>query len=371
MSIAALLDVLVEKEESKVDNFLGSIYPLMWSPSTPDFSLKKRQSTTDKGCENWTRNVFNEHNLDMLVTISSFLTAEEMHTFRLINRFTKHVFTVMAGDWSCFWKRELMRQFGTVLPYNDDVQSSFIVKYLTYHQRVLETEYKHFMSAERFYICFHEYCTVNQNPGIIGLVCDIGYVDDPIVAAVLSRKRYMTMLTVLTEHEKDVHKFKKTLTTTHESAVSRIRSFLPVMSAKGIVVDSDLERVIGSSPDTFRDVDGFIGYAVQLIKLRKEHEYMRYSVFWGLFRDLMVFETREKAERYGTTLTLWEYQKFWFTCLDDYSLEELDNTYPRFRSLKHNDRESYVTQPPKETKRFLERRIAGARYSHSIAKYTY
>ena len=379
MSIASLLDLLVQKEESKkTDSFLSSLNPLSWSSSS---TVPNSVATGKKIAQvkHKSQNAFNDQNLDMVVTIASFLTAKEIHTFRLVDRFTKHVFNIMAGDfklcggWNCFWEREILRQFGAVLPTcsEDMKHMSSIVKYLTYQQRVVESEYKHFMSAENFYICFHEYCTVNKQPGIIGMVCDVGYLEDPVVAAVLSRKRYMTMLTVLTNNECDVHRFKKAMTTSHEAAVSRIRSFLPVMSAKGILVDSDLERVIGSNASSSFDIPGFIGYAVKLIQLRKEHEHMRYSVFWGLFRDLMVFQTRELADRYGATLTLLEHSKFWFTCVDDYTLEELDSTYPRFQSMNYMERDSYVTEPPRVMKRQLERQISGIRYSHSIAKCTY
>lgn len=368
MSIASLLDVLVHNEETHTESLLGSLNRFYWLTPLNNSDEKKVAVVKQKQAK--TTNAFNDEERDIVVNICSFLTAKEIHTFRLLNRFTKQVFTLMAGDWSGFWKREIVRQFGNTLPVCSGIttQMSSIVKYLTYHQRVVESEYKHFMSAESFYTCFHEYSTVNKMTGVTGMVCDVGYLESPVVAAVLSRKRYMTMLTVLTDHESDVHKFKKTLNNTHEYAVSRVRSFLPVFSAQGILVDGDLERVIGC---TTLDAPGFVGYAVKLIMLRKEHEHMRYSVFWGLFRDLMVFETREQALLYGSTLTLFEYSKFWFTCLDDYTLEELDNTYPRFQSMNFKERGCYIKVPPRETKRHLENQIAAIRYSHSIAKCSY
>lgn len=368
MSIASLLDSLVERKEQKEDSFLSSF---LWPPRTNCIQ------PLAKSTKNKVQNAFTERNLDVAVTISSFLTVKEIHEFRVVDRFSKHVFTLMAGDWSCFWKREIRRKFGSTLPVRPTClkDMSAIVQYLTCQQRVVESEYKHFMSAENFYTCFHEYSTLGKQPGIIGMVCDVGYLKDPVVAAVLSRKRYMTMLTVLTETEKDVHKFKKALATSPDtsSVVSRIRSFLPVMSAKGIIVDADLERVI-SAPDVDRSAGhlaGFRGYAVRLINLRPEHEHMRYSVFWGLFRDLMVFDTRAAAEAYGRTLTLLEHTTFWCTCLDDYSPEELDSTYPRFQSGCRRERANYISEPPRETKRQLEREIAAIRYSHSIAKCVY
>lgn len=349
MSIASLLDVLVDKEE-----------PSIFGPFTN--TNKKRPGSS--------KNAFNDGNVDIVVSICEYLNAGEMHVFRLVNRFSKHVFTLMAGEWCHFWMRETKRKFGAYLPVCSKSMEnlSSIVKYVTCQQRLIESEYKHFMSAQCFYTCFYDYCTLSRQPGIIGLVCDIGYVEDPIVAAVLSRKRYMTMLTVLTQHEQDVHRFKKALASTHEQDMRKIRSFLPVMTARGIPVDADLERVVGS---TDFHVPGFIGYAVKLIKLRNEHEFMRYTVFWGLFRDLMVFKTKATAEEYRNTLPFAEQAKFWCTCLDDYTVEELDNTYPRFQSMNFRERYMYIQEPPRQTKGYLEKQIANVRYYHSIVKHTY
>ncbi|CAN0584234.1 unnamed protein product, partial [Laminaria digitata] len=41
---------------------------------------------------------------------------------------------------------------------------------------------------------------------------------------------------------------------------------------------------------------GFLGYAVRLVRLRPEHESLRWTVLFALFKDLAVFETTGQAE---------------------------------------------------------------------------
>ena len=43
--------------------------------------------------------------------------------------------------------------------------------------------------------------------------------------------------------------------------------------------------------------EGFRGYAIDLIDLRPEHQHLRMSVFWALFKDLAVFDDEESAKR--------------------------------------------------------------------------
>lgn len=40
---------------------------------------------------------------------------------------------------------------------------------------------------------------------------------------------------------------------------------------------------------------GFLGYAVRLLRLRPQHESLRWTVLYALFKDLAVFETKEQV----------------------------------------------------------------------------
>jgi hypothetical protein len=82
---------------------------------------------------------------------------------------------------------------------------------------------------------------------------------------------------------------------------SRPLSFLPLdMSFDNIAPGPlDLPLQVGKTV-------GFRGYAIDLIDLRPEHQHLRMSVFWALFKDLAVFDdevgARRAAEMVGSKL---------------------------------------------------------------------
>jgi chromosome segregation ATPase len=267
----------------------------------------------------------------------------------------------MAHNGSSYWNDALISRFGTAKGPNSDQD---IVKYLNAHMKECQNEQLHFKSAEHCYTAFYEYCTLKRGSGIIGLVCDIAWFDDERIARVISKKRYMAMMTVLTEYERDVHRFKKAITDNGRGP----RSFLPVSSAPPPnTIDPDLERV-KSDNITF---PGFIGFAVNMVRLRPEHENLRYSVFWGLFRDLMLFDTLESASEYSRFLTVNELEKFWVVTLDRYSDEELASTYPCMRSRSPRHLTAMYDRTPWQVQAALVTRLHNAQNSYELARYSY
>eukprot|EP00602_Paraphysomonas_sp_CaronLab_P001121 CAMPEP_0185018892 /NCGR_PEP_ID=MMETSP1103-20130426/1568_1 /TAXON_ID=36769 /ORGANISM="Paraphysomonas bandaiensis, Strain Caron Lab Isolate" /LENGTH=366 /DNA_ID=CAMNT_0027548933 /DNA_START=8 /DNA_END=1108 /DNA_ORIENTATION=- len=294
--------------------------------------------------------------IDLASEIASYLNVNELCMFAAVDRFSRDVFRYLASEGSGYWKRALQQHFSG---WSVERQPLSIVSFVSCHLSTLQTELKHIQSAHQCYNALHEYYIRCKGSGVIGLVCDIAWVEDSLLAVVLSRKRYMTMLTVLTERESDVHRFKKTVTS------YGLRSFLPVQVSARIEDDLDLQRIQRND----LTVDGFISWAVNIIQLRKEHEYMRYTVFWGLFRDLMVFKTRADAIRYSTTLSVEEINKFWCVTLEDYTQEVLDTTFPRFSCRK--PRASMYQRSYYDIVKFYEKQINVTTASHVIATYTY
>lgn len=293
--------------------------------------------------------------------ICSFLSPQELSAFGAVSQFTREVFRYMAHDGSQYWSNAMKIRFA---PLSMQGSGQGIVKYLNLHLKNCQSQEQHFKSAEHCYSAFYQYCTRKQGTGIIGLVCDIGWFDDEIIAKVISRKRYMAMLTVLTEHERDVYMFKKAITDDGRGP----RSFLPVSSAPTLnTIDIDLERVKANSII----YPGFIGFAVNMVRLRPEHEYLRYTVFWGLFRDLMIFKTLDSASEYSRFLTVDELEKFWVVTLDRYSDEELNNTYPCMSATTPRDLTEMYRRSPWEVQASLRQKVSNAQLSYEIARYSY
>ena len=68
-------------------------------------------------------------------------------------------------------------------------------------------------------------------------------------------------------------------------------SFLPLDMSFDLIAPGPLKL-----PMTPSNTPGFVGYAIHMISLREEHEHLRMSVIWALFKDLAVFATQSAAE---------------------------------------------------------------------------
>ena len=100
------------------------------------------------------------------------------------------------------------------------------------------------------------------------------------ISKAVSLQRGPALLTVIIKDMSVVENYRNSVSEGQQIPIS----FLPIdatskdeMSASKI---DSLDRNI-TSP-------GFIGYVIDLLKLRKEHEYLRYTVMWTLFTDVMV-----------------------------------------------------------------------------------
>jgi hypothetical protein len=104
-------------------------------------------------------------------------------------------------------------------------------------------------------------------------------------------------------------------------------SFLPYETSQRRPLDMNTLPLSGLSVSELPE--GFIGYAVNLLQLRPEHEYLRFTVFGVIFFNLMVFTTRAAANQYASTVDVQQIQGLWTVALDDYSDAELDAVFPR------------------------------------------
>lgn len=208
-----------------------------------------------------------------------------------------------------------------------------------------QTELRHFQSIQWYYAAIHMYNS-KYTSGVVGLLSDIGWVNDDKLAKILSRKRFMTMHTVITDTMKDVHNFKAiTLRLGHEGP----HSFLP-LEALQHMHPTEYNTIMHNAIEA----PGFINYAVNLIHLRPEHEYLRWTAYYGVFRDLMVFESRRDVINYTATLDAAAATALWVVTLEDYEASVLDDIYPRFST---SPRSCYYNMSMTQTMQRLENRI--------------
>ena len=126
----------------------------------------------------------------------------------------------------------------------------------------------------------------NKGEELIGCIFDLIRIDNPDIARAVSIRRQVAMKTVVVRSGRQFMEFRR------KEQNARPMSFLPLDMAFDSIAPGpeDLPLKIGVH-------DGFRGYAIDLIDLRPEHQYLRMSVCWALFKDLAIFTDLDSARR--------------------------------------------------------------------------
>lgn len=175
----------------------------------------------------------------------------------------------------------------------------------------------------------------SSNGGIVGLVSDLVTISDPIIARALSAKRRAALSTVVVDNDGVLFELRhrdlvrgavnflplSTLHLENTSLVPRVLSASTASPPSAAPPASALVRGRGAGEGGTNGggaggrgegrneerVDllpiapempapaGFVGYAVRLLELRSEHESLRWTVLFTLYKDLVVFETTEQV----------------------------------------------------------------------------
>ena len=164
-----------------------------------------------------------------------------------------------------------------------------------------------------------------SNDGVIGLLSDLVTVPDVRIARALSHKRRAALSTVVVENDDVVFEFRRR--GIHTGPVNflplsmlrleRRTSLTPpllILAGNPAAVaaevagegsingrggggggdEDDGGGLLPLSPESHAPA-GFLGYAVRLLQLRPEHESLRWTVLFAVFKDLVVFETTEQV----------------------------------------------------------------------------
>eukprot|EP00752_Nemacystus_decipiens_P009775 g8730.t1 len=168
-----------------------------------------------------------------------------------------------------------------------------------------------------------------RNDGVIGLLSDLVTVPDVRIARALSHKRRAALSTVVVEDDDIVFDFRRRGIHTGPvnflplsmlrqerrtplapvlmplvlpqaagnpaAAAAELAGERSIQGRDGAGGEDDEAGLLPLSPESPAPA-GFLGYAVRLLRLRPEHESLRWTVLFAVFKDLVVFETTEQAE---------------------------------------------------------------------------
>jgi len=167
-----------------------------------------------------------------------------------------------------------------------------------------------------------------EQSGIIGMIGELGFVENEneakLYAKFLGAKFCAILLRDQSAFEKYYRIFKDSLSPVYLLSLNSVLPFnvsshsaaaATATAAMKMNETADSRHMQGSStrpvssieflpfsPVKGAPVDGFLGFAINRIKFRQDHEYLRHSVFWNLFRDVMVFENLFQAQAYRNYL---------------------------------------------------------------------
>lgn len=239
--------------------------------------------------------------VDVMAVIFSYLCGEDMCAFRACCKFTDASFHLMRDT---LWERECVRKFGDDHLQHEQVMKNSYAKYLHNHLTVMDHEFQHVKSLAHCYQALSIYFSKNSNSnstwsGVYGMVCDLFWADSEKIAMALSRNRYWALPTIIVDTEQRVYEFKRVTSSVVRNGPA---SFLTLSMAAQSFQDTSEEYRFMEGPSV-QDTPGYIGFAVNLLRTRKEFEVLRITVLPILFKNLMVFETMEDKDNYESTLT--------------------------------------------------------------------
>jgi hypothetical protein len=139
---------------------------------------------------------------------------------------------------------------------------------------------------------------------IVGILGDIVFVDDEQLDKIISKLACNYMQTVIVHNRKAADSLKQQLLKLNKITILPLDNIVEVnhqTDERGYIVLEDLNKFTGTGNDGLatdepRTADhGFVGYAVNLVQLRKEHQHLRRALFSVVFSDCAIFKTYEQG----------------------------------------------------------------------------
>jgi hypothetical protein len=263
---------------------------------------------------------------DCLASVLGYLDAKSLAQFQGVDQKSREIVAKLPKLWDRLSSVDFCQTGGggAALEARQTGGISRQGAYLGYIKLVLqrmEDELANAEAVDRFAKGLCEYTSSKKtNHGIIAMVCDLAIFDDRAVALAVSLKRQCALTTVLVEDSKVVMDFRQ---------AGHFRGPMAFLPLSACVNAPDTVSIV---PPTMTNGDpppGFIGFAVDLIRLKQEHEYLRMSVLKAnVFKDLQVWASEDQALRYMRETSRSRADQLHYVALDTYNSREPTASYP-------------------------------------------
>lgn len=196
--------------------------------------------------------------------------------------------------------------FGGRLARLAHAQFDWKAAYLLSHTCGVRRALLHHRAVHRLALAAAERATCDV--GIVGILSDLMWFDDPEVAQTVTTKRPSTAATLVVRDAATMLRFRR------ENRYSHPVAFIPLDTTGGDDFFDDQGRHL---LDVLPPVEhpGCLGYACKLARLRPEDEYLRRTALFTVLRDLTVWR-RERDAQEWKRLHPERAHELWFAALD-------------------------------------------------------
>jgi len=183
-----------------------------------------------------------------------------------------------------------------------DWKSAFLLAHTCSVRRAL----LHHRAVHRLALAASERASCDS--GIVGILSDLVWFDDPEVAHAVTTKRPSTAATLVVRDADTMLRFRR------ENRYNHPVAFIPLDTTGGDdFYDEQGQHLLDTLPAL--DHAGFLGYACKLARLRPEDEYLRRTALFTVLRDLTVWRTERDAQAWKREHPE-QAHKLWFCALD-------------------------------------------------------
>ncbi|PRP81795.1 putative fatty-acid-CoA ligase FadD9 (fatty-acid-CoA synthetase) (fatty-acid-CoA synthase) [Planoprotostelium fungivorum] len=138
-----------------------------------------------------------------------------------------------------------------------------------------------------------------RQSGIIGIVSDLAYVDDERESILYAKMCGPKVQAILLDTNEQFKKYYNMYRNASSAAsFLSMQNVLAYSGDRGRSSQGGNSDLIPLQPAAGAPTDGFVGYAVNRIQLKPQHEFLRKTVFWNLLKETMVFRTLDQAQKY-------------------------------------------------------------------------
>ncbi|CAN0099171.1 unnamed protein product, partial [Discosporangium mesarthrocarpum] len=221
---------------------------------------------------------------DNLCLVFSFLDAESLCSVRRVSFVLQQV---VDRNSSPLWGALCLHDFRVKIAY---LQSLSLCAHQEYTKNVMmraADERRNLLATKFVRESLEAYSS--RFGGVLGLVSDLGYIEDPRIARAVSQKRRAAMSTAIVKSTSVMYDFRR------RGMFSGPLNFLPIDTLLDHA-DPHMPPHHSLPPLPGGPHPGFLGYAVELVRLRPEHECLRMTALYAVLKDLAVFETEVDAE---------------------------------------------------------------------------